>query len=101
MQVIPVQAVASQEFGVTLNNQTCHISIYQTNTGLYLDLSVNNSVIVSGVLCRDRTLIVRDKYRGFLGDLFFVDMQGTLDPYYMDLGDRYVLTYALPTELPA
>jgi hypothetical protein len=43
---------------------------------------------------------VRDLYLGFSGDLFFADTQGTNDPYYTDLGTRYLLVYVTPGEVP-
>jgi hypothetical protein len=99
MMVIPTTSVPAQSFNVALNGQACTIRITQKTTGLFLDVLVNNALIVGGVLCLDRTRIVRDAYLGFIGDLFFVDTQGTSDPYYSDLGSQYLLLYAAPGEL--
>jgi hypothetical protein len=99
MMVIPVGADPAQSFNVTLNSQPCTIRIAQKTTGMFLDLLVNNTLIIGGVLCLDRTRIVRDGYLGFSGDLFFADTQGTNDPYYTDLGTRYLLLYAGPGEV--
>ena len=67
---------------------------------MFIDLFLNNVLIIGGVLCLDRTYIVRDSYLGFSGDLFFADTQGTSDPYYTDLGTRYLLVYLTSAELP-
>lgn len=99
MLVIPLEAAPAQTFNVVLNSQNCTISVYQKTTGLYLDLSVNNTLVIAGVLCLDRNRIVRDAYLGFSGDLAFYDMQGTSDPTSSDIGTRYVLVYLSPTDL--
>ncbi len=93
MKTIPLQAVRSQKFTVPLSGQYATISVYQKSTGLYLDLALADKTIVTGVICRDRVKIVRDAYMGFVGDLAFIDTQGTSDPDYTGLGTRYVLAY--------
>ena len=85
---------------MTLGTQACTINIAQKTTGMFIDLFLNNVLIIGGVLCLDRTYIVRDSYLGFSGDLFFADTQGTSDPYYTDLGTRYLLVYLTSAELP-
>lgn len=100
-QVVPLQPTASQSVTVTLNNQACTINVRQTSTGLYLDLYVNNELIIGGVLCENLNVIVRDAYLGFIGDLAFYDTQGDTAPVYTGLGSRYVLEYFAPSELPA
>jgi hypothetical protein len=99
MQIIQIQAVPAQTLQVTLSGQSVQISLYQKTTGLFCDVSVNNSVIVTGVICQNLNRIVRDVYRGFIGDLAFLDQQGTLDPTYDLFGTRYLLLYLAPGEL--
>jgi len=36
---------------------------------------------------------------GFLGDLFFFDTQGSNDPTYTGLADRYLLAFLTQAEL--
>lgn len=62
---------------------------------------VSGNLIIAGVICQDRNRIVRDLYLGFIGDLCFIDIQGTSDPIYTGLGDRYVLCYLDSFDLPA
>lgn len=97
--VVPVSAIPAQSFSVTLNGQSCTIRITQRTTGMFLDLLVANVLVIGSVLCLNRTRIVRDAYLGFVGDLFFVDTQGDEDPYYSNLGDRYIILYADQSEL--
>ena len=51
--------------------------------------------------CEDRNRIVRDLYLGFVGDLCFMDTQGTTDPVSPGLGLRYVLVYLDAFDLAA
>jgi len=99
MRVIPIADIASQEFSVLLGGQNCTINIYQKSTGLFLDLAVGGAPIVSCVLCRDRVKLVRAEYRGFIGNLVFVDQEGSSDPAFGALGSRYVLLYLEASDL--
>ena len=47
MKGIPLKPVPSQTLSVLLNGQNCQISVYQKSTGVYLDLHINNSPIVT------------------------------------------------------
>lgn len=101
MQVIPLTAVPSQTLTVVLSNQTCQITVYQRAQGLFCDLSVNNSPIILSVLCENLNRIVRSVYLGFIGDLCFLDNEGSNDPDYTGLGSRFSLMYLEPADLPA
>lgn len=99
MLIVPLDAVPSQTLAISLNSQACGIHVYLRSTGMYLDLSVNDVLIVGGVICHDRNLLVRSAYLGFSGDLAFVDTQGADDPTSDGLGGRFLLEYFLPSEL--
>lgn len=99
MQIIPLASVPSQDLTVQLDSQNCQIAVYTLNTGLYLDLSIDNAPVIIGALCHDRCLLVRQAYLGFVGDLSFIDTQGTDDPVYTGLGDRWSLLYLEPADL--
>lgn len=101
MITVPLVATPSQRLQVTLGDQDCRIAIYQKTTGMFIDLSVAGVPIMSGVLCHDRSRIVRYAYLGFIGDLLFVDTQGRDDPQYAGLGSRWLLGYAAPVEASA
>lgn len=93
---VPLAALPSQTVNVTLGPQACTIDVYQTDFGLFISLYVQDALVIGGVVCRNTVKIVRDLYLGFVGDLAFFDTQGTADPDYTGLGDRFVLTYLPP-----
>lgn len=99
-QVIPLQAIPAQTVSVALNNQSCQINVYTLGNApyenLFVDLYVNNALIIGGVIAQNLNLIVRDAYLGFVGDIAFNDTMGTNDPDYTGLGSRYVLLYIFP-----
>lgn len=97
--IVPLNPIPSQTLSITLNAQPCKIHVYQRTTGLFLDLYLNDSLVVGGVVCHDRNLLVRSLYLGFSGDLAFVDSQGAIDPFFNGLGTRWTLDYFLPAEL--
>lgn len=104
MLTIPIQPDPGQTLNVNLANQPCLINIYQLTTGLFIDLYVNGSAIITGVICLEATRIVRDLYLGFTGDLVFFDTQpsqiyGPQDPEYTGLGARWILNYLELTDL--
>lgn len=90
---IPLVAIPSQRLSVTLGTQRCQISVYQKSTGLYFDLAVAGSPVVAGMVCRNRTNLVRASYAAFSGNLAFIDTMGTEDPDYTGLGGRFQLVY--------
>jgi hypothetical protein len=116
-QVVPLQPVPSQVLSITLKQQACTIKltfkqlyvpfaaeiptappIYGPINPGFLDLYVNGSLVIGGVICQVNNLIVRDDYLGFVGDLAFVDTQppmgiGPQDPLPAGLGSRWLLTY--------
>jgi hypothetical protein len=99
MQTIPLEAVPNQSLRTLLGAQDCTIRLRTLTTGLYMDLFVGSLPMKTGVLCCDRTLIVRYPYLGFSGDLAFMDTQGTENPAYSGLGVRWVLNYLAPADL--
>ncbi|PVX61231.1 hypothetical protein [Paraburkholderia unamae] len=107
MQIIPIQDVYSQSLTVQIGGQNTQINLYQKlDSNLYCDVYVNNSPIITGVICRNMNLIVRDAYLGFIGDLMFVDQQGTftppstgIDPSSPGLGTRFLFCYLTTTDL--
>ncbi|HQS69803.1 MAG TPA: hypothetical protein PLM58_09240 [Novosphingobium sp.] len=90
---IPLSAEPSQTLAIQLGGVSCRVTVYQKRTGLYVDVSVNDRLVLSGILGRDRTWLVRGKHFGFPGDLTFIDTQGTADPVYTGLGDRFKLVW--------
>lgn len=99
MKIIPIQATPAQSLSVVLAGQNCQINLYQKSTGVYLDLYVSNSPIITATICLDSVLLVRETYLGFIGDLAMVDLQGNSDPVYTGFGTRYVLVYVEAADL--
>lgn len=95
--IVPLITAPSQILSVELNGQSCNINVYQRTTGLYIDLGINDTLIIGGVLALDRVKIVRDGYLGFTGDIAFFDIMGMQDPDWTGLNVRYFLGYWFPT----
>lgn len=99
MQAVPLQPIPAQVLNISLGGQRCTLSIYQKSTGLYVDVVVDGLAKRSCVLARDRVRLIRQTYLGFVGDLAFVDTQGSQDPEYAGLGNRFLLVYLSPSEI--
>lgn len=98
-EIIPLQPVPSQVVTTTLANQNCRIELRQMATGLYMNLYVNDGLIIGGVLCENLNRIVRNAYLGFDGDFAFIDNEGSENPYYSGLGTRWQLGYLPAAEI--
>lgn len=116
MQDIPgIGAVPAQTFQAVLNGQNCQFSLYTRtgydfndltlstpDTNLYMDLTVNGTSITVGAIClNEKRLLINRRYLGFVGDLMFIDTQGTKDPEYTGLGTRWQLVYVAPSDIAA
>lgn len=101
MQIVPVQRLPNQTLQVQLAAQACTLNVYQLAYGLFVDVYVNDVLIIAGVIAENLNRIVRSVYLGFAGDFMFVDTQGSQNPVYTGLGARYVLVYLEAADLPA
>jgi hypothetical protein len=100
MQIVPLQAVASQVVQVTLGGQLCTIAVYQKFFGLFFDLSIDSVPVIQGVGCLNKVKLVRSAYLGFVGDLCFIDNTGAdRDPVYTGLGAAFSLVYLEASDL--
>lgn len=103
MQIVPLQPVPNQAVTVNLNSQVTQVNVYQKGANLYVDVLVNNTLIIGGVIAENLNRIVRSVYLGFQGDFVFIDNRGTEDPVYTGLGPttgaRFSLAYIEPDEL--
>lgn len=101
MLIVPTIAAPSQSLTVQLDGQSVGLNIYQKNTGMFMDVYVNNAAIITGVICEDRNRIVRDAYLGLVGDFSWVDSQGVSDPTYDQIGPggRFFLAYFEAAEI--
>lgn len=96
---IPIKATPSQTVTILLGGQYCKINIYQKSTGVYCDLLVSDTPIITTRICLDRVYIVWSEYLGFSGDLLFVDTQGKSNPEYTGFNTRYLFKYLTADEL--
>lgn len=101
MEIVPLQPVPNQTLQVQLAGQPVVLDVYQTAYGLFMNVFVGSRLIVAGVLCLNKNLIVRDAYLGLIGDFAFSDQQGNSDPIYMGLGSQFLLGYLDTTDLAA
>lgn len=113
-QTIPIQPVPAQTLSVTLNQQACTINLYAKSiyipitppgsistdppryipvTVFFLDLYVNDVLIIGGCLMRDRVGVVQNTYFGFNGEISMEDTEGATPAMIAGLGSRYLLTY--------
>lgn len=114
MLIIPLSPVPNQQINVSLATQPCLLNIYyQPLYGTFLDLTVNGTLIMGGILCLNAVKLIRSSYLGFIGDLAFFDTQGVVynnttqivysDPVYTGFGPndtaRFVLAYLETSDL--
>jgi hypothetical protein len=112
--VVPLAAVPSQTLNITLGGQPCRIKLFTKNLQvpaldpgeivtepprfveidpIFMELYLNDVLLLGGVLCLNEVRIVRDAYLKFIGDLSFQDLQGSDDPRVAGLGTRWILCY--------
>lgn len=101
VQPIPLTANPNQIEAVALDGQSFIILLSQRSNGLYMDVAMNGTPIVLGVLCENLNLIIRNRYLGSPGDFFFYDTQGSEDPDYTGLADRFRLIYVERADIEA
>lgn len=101
MLVVPTQALPNQQLQSQLGNQATTLMIYQTAYGLFMDVYLNSTLIIAGVICQNLNRIVRSGYLGYVGDFVFVDMEGSDDPIYTGLGTRFLLLYLEESDFTA
>lgn len=105
MLVIPIQPVPSQQVLCVLDGQNCSISIYVRGAkgfqNVYVDLNSNGTNMC--LACLSHNAVALDScnsWDGFLGNLYFIDTQGTDDPQYTGFNTRWFLVYLFPDEIP-
>ena len=98
MLTVPLQPVAAQVSKVVLGGQNCQIYVYQKPQGVFVDIKADDIEISAGVIARDTAMLVSGKYSRFVGNLFFIDTQGTSDPNSSGLGSRFSLVYLTGSE---
>ena len=92
---IKLQPIPSQQLNVSLGTQKCTIKIYQRDDNVYCDVQVNKDTVFSGALCSLRQNIVPIFASSFIGQLMFLDLQGSEEPDFSGFGDRWRLYYVI------
>ena len=77
MQTVPLQPVPSQSTKVVLGGQNCQILVYQKPQGVFVDITADDVEIIVGTIARDIAPLVSRGYTGFIGNLLFIDTQGS------------------------
>ena len=98
MQSVPLQPIPSQSTKVVLGGQNCQILVYQKPQCVFVDINADGVDISIGTIARDAVPLVCREYTGFVGNLLFMDTQGSDDPRYEGLGDRWALVYLTAEE---
>lgn len=93
VEKIPLKTVPVQKISVNLSGQDVVIALVPRLGKLYATVKLNRQVIVRERVCLNTVPLVNEAYRGMVGDLFFVDLQGKNDPIWQELGSRFVLCY--------
>lgn len=91
LSIIPLVPVPSQTLVVQLGAQSCGLNVRTRANGLFVDLYIAGQLTVTGMFALNLTKMVRSKYLGLVGDLYFYDTIGKSDPTYDGLGSRYLL----------
>lgn len=91
--IIPLDAIPNQIFTITLNGQQCTFEFISRGAYMFMNLTVNNKTVVNGMICLNKVSLVQYKDSRFVGKLYFEDIQGSLDPLYYGLNDRWILVY--------
>lgn len=90
---IDLAATASQTVTTTLSGKTVRLWVRQLSTGLYVDIWVEETPFLMGILCLAGTPLIRNPASVLPVELVFLDTQGSEDPDYTGLGTRWVLAY--------
>ena len=99
MLFLPVKNIPNQRFSAVLDNQNCTLEIFQRFDRLYLNLFVDDTAVVLGVICHNNLGITAVDTLAFRGMLYFTDVQGNSDPQYEGLGTRYCLVFVPEGEI--
>lgn len=54
---------------------------YENVNPVFIDVYLRGSLVVGGVMLRNRNAVIRNTYFGFVGDLAVIDTLGSSDPY--------------------
>lgn len=91
---IPLQGIPNQQLTFSQGGQKWEITLMtRQHEHLYMSLAVDGVAIFHNRLCRNGERMIDVDYLQNQGNLVFVDLQGSCDPHYAELGSRYVLAW--------
>lgn len=99
MLEIAIQAVPAQTVSVVLGSQNVQIALNQKPQGIFVDINVDSIDVSLAVIALDSVPLNSRGYASFSGNLFLVDTEGSDDPVYTGLGDRWRLVYLTADEM--
>ena len=91
--IIPLASVPNQTFSINLDGQNCKFELVTRGKNLFMNLSIDDTPVVNGVICLNKVKLIQFNHLKFNGNLYFEDLEGNLDPYFWGLGERWVLNY--------
>ncbi len=98
MELIPLEAVANQEFAIVLNGQDCRMAVYERNSRVFVDLMVAGAWIRRGMLAQPLNIMPRGTV-AFSGALMFVGANTSGDPKAAGFGTEWELYYLTEEEI--
>ena len=91
--VIPLDPTPNQVFNIELNGQQCTFEFITRGVYMYMNLTVDNEVLMNGQICLTGVDLNQYNHNKFKGKIYFEDTNGKLDPLYYGLNDRWILYY--------
>lgn len=94
---IPLISARSQELNIVLNEQNCTIKVFFAGAHLFLDLSIDDTLIRAGALLIPNCAAFTEERISFSGNFFIVDTVSAVtaqsNPTIAELGGRFRLYY--------
>lgn len=91
--IIPLEQQPNQSFDIDLNGQQCSFEFITRGVYMFMNMTLNNRNILNGIICLNGVDLIQYDDFGFVGRIYFKDTQGSLDPLYYGLSDRWLLIY--------
>jgi len=91
--IIPLDNEPNQIFNIVLNGQQCTFEFISRGAYMFMNLTLNDKKVIDGMICLNGVDLIQYDDSRFVGRLYFEDTQGSLDPLYYGLNDRWLLIY--------
>lgn len=84
---------------VVLNGQNCYFKVLSRRGNLYCGLTIDETPVFDGMICRDRLPLKQSRIQSFAGNIVFMDTEGEEDPRWDGLGSRFRFVYFTDDEI--